>query len=276
MAKVKQEKREKPVPEQKIKLVDEIAKKITSSNTIFIASIKGLPASQFQKIKKKMSGKAEVVMAKKSILFRAIDKTGKEKLQELKEIITADTCLMFSKLDAFALASELIDNQSPAKAKIGDIAPEDIHIEAGPTDLIPGPAISELGSVGLKVAVENGKLSIKESRVVVKAGETINAKVAGVLGKLNISPMRVGFIPVGAYDAEDDTIYRNIKIDKAGALDELRTSIGKALGFAVNIGYTVKETISYFISKAAMEEKALEKIYESKTNVQQDTGGESQ
>ncbi len=285
MAERKKAMREKPIPEGKIKLVEDLANKMKSSKTVFVASIKGLPASQFQKIKKKLTGKAEVVMAKKSILLRAIAKVDKGNFQNVKDLITADTCLMFSQLDAFQLASELIDNQSAAKAKAGDIAPEDIHIEAGPTDLLPGPAISELGSVGLKVAVENGKLSIREGRVVTKAGEVINAKVASVLGKLNISPMRVGFIPVGAYDAESDVIYTEIKIDKAGALEELRASIGKALGFAVNIGYTVKETISYFISKAALQEKAIERIYESKSgaaepaaespvpqeNIQQDT-----
>lgn len=271
MAKKRKAMREKPIPADKVKLVEELAHKMKSSKTLFVASIKGLPASQFQRIKKKMIGKAEVVMAKKTILLRAIEKTDKPKLQEFKELIIADTCLMFSQLDAFQVASELIDNQSAARAKAGDIAPEDIHVEAGPTDLLPGPAISELGSVGLKVAVENGKLAIREGRVIVKAGEVINQKVAGVLGKLNISPMRVGFIPVGAYDAESDKIYTEIKIDKAGALEELRIAISKSLGFAVNIGYTVKETISYFITKAAMQEKAIERIYESKTNVQQDT-----
>ncbi|MBS3076829.1 50S ribosomal protein L10 [Candidatus Pacearchaeota archaeon] len=264
MAERKKLTREKPIPEDKVKLLNVLVKKMQSSKTLLVASIKGLPASQFQKIKKKLTGKAEVVMAKKSILLRAISKVEKVNFQNIKELIEADTCLMFSQLDAFQLASELVDNQSASKAKAGDIAPEDIHVEAGPTDLIPGPAISELGSVGLKVAVENGKLSIRQAATIVKAGEVINDKVASVLGKLNISPMRVGFIPVGAYDSVNEVIYTEIKIDKAGTLDELRASIGKALGFAVNIGYTVKETISYFISKAAMQEKALEKIYESK------------
>lgn len=271
MAQRKKERREKPVPETKVKLVDELTSKMKSCKTIFVASIKGLPASQFQKIKKKLTGKAEVVMVKKTILTRAIDKTGKDKLQEFKQLIIADVCVMFSQLDAFELAALLIDNQSASKAKSGDIAPEDIHIEAGPTDLLPGPAISELGAVGLKVAVENGKLSIREGKVVTKAGEAINPKVAAVLGKLNISPMRVGFIPVGAYDAESDSIYREIKVDKAGALEELRTAISKSLGFAVNVGYTVKETITFLIGKAAMHEKAMMKVYESKANVQQDT-----
>ncbi|MFH1290077.1 MAG: 50S ribosomal protein L10, partial [Nanoarchaeota archaeon] len=166
-------------------------------------------------------------------------------------------CLMFSDKDSFELAGILTDNQSPAKAKAGDVALSDIKVEAGPTDLMPGPAISELGAVGLKIAVENGKLAIKNGATIVKEGDVIDSKVASVLGKLNILPMKVGFIPLVAYDAESGMIYKDIKIDKEGALVELKTAIGKAFGFAVNLGYVVKETISYFISKAAMEEKAL-------------------
>jgi hypothetical protein len=61
-------------------------------------------------------------------------------------------------------------------------------------------------------------------------------------------------------DAKDDKVYTEIKIDKEGALSSLKEAISKALGFAFNVGYTVKETISYFISKAAMEARALDKV----------------
>jgi len=249
--------REKPIPDYKKDLVVKIAEKIKSSRTVLVASTKGLPASQFQMIKKKLRGKAEIMVAKKSIVVRAISGIEKGALQNLKEQVGADVCLIFSGLEAFELSGLLVDNQSPARAKAGDIAPADIDVEPGPTDLIPGPAISELGSVGLKVAVEDGKLAIKQGATIVKEGEVIDGKASGVMGKLGITPMKVGFIPVAAYDSESDMIYTEIKIDKEGTLADLRSAIGKAFGFAVNIGYTVKETISYFISKAAMEEKAL-------------------
>ena len=135
--------------------------------------------------------------------------------------------------DAFELSSLLTDNQTPAKAKPGDLAPEDIEIEAGPTELIPGPAISELSSVGLKVAVENGKLAIKQGRVVSKKGDEIDEKTSSVLAKLNILPMQVGFEPVAAYDKQEDKLYEGIKIDKKGTLENLREMIGKALGFGL-------------------------------------------
>jgi large subunit ribosomal protein L10 len=257
--------REKAIPEEKIRLVDDIAEKVKKSKTILIASTKGLPASQFQKIKKSLRGKAEVIVAKKSIVIRAVEKVEKGALQNLKKEIGADVALIFSEIDAFELSSLLIDSQSPAKAKVGDIAPEDIEIEAGPTELIPGPAISELGAVGLKVKVENGKLAIVQGRTIVKEGEAIDDKAANVMAKLNITPMKVGFIPVSAYDAKEEKIYTEIRIDKEGALQELRTALSKGLGFAINLGYSTKETITYFIAKAGLEEKALSsKLGESK------------
>lgn len=262
------------VPEYKKKIVEDLSKKISDSRTVLVASIKGLPGSQFQLIKKKLRGTAEITVAKKSAILRAISSVDKGALQNLKEQIVADTALIFSDKDAFELSGMLTENQSPARAKAGDIAPEDINIEPGPTDLMPGPAISELSGVGLKVAVEGGKLAIKQGATIVKEGEVIDEKVASVLGKLGVSPMKVGLIPLAAYDSSSDKTYVGIKIDKEGTLKELRDSIGRALGFAVNVKYVVKETISYFISKAGIEEKAMEKIISEKSSKPEESKGE--
>ncbi len=254
--------------DEKKKLIVLLASKIKDSKTILIASTKNLPSSQFHKIKKNLRGKADIKVVKKSVIDRAISSIEKGALQNLKEQIGADTALFFSDIETFELSALLSDNQTPAKAKAGDIALEDVTIEAGPTDLVPGPAISELSSVGLKVAVEGGKISIKQGAVVAKKGEPIKENVANVLGKLNILPMKVGFVPIAAYDSLSGKFYVNIKIDKPAALEELKLSISKALGFALNIKYTTKETISRFITKAALEEKIIEKLIENKNNNQ--------
>lgn len=263
------EQKKHKIPSYKVDQVKALAKEMASVNTVLVASTKKLPSSQFHEIKKKMRGKAEIGMAKKSILIRAIDASGKSGLAGLKENIVADVALFFSDMDAFELSAMLTDNLSPVKAKGGDIAPEDITIEPGPTDLVPGPAISELSSVGLKVAVENGKLAVKIGAKVAKAGEKIKDNVASVLAKLNIMPLKVGFEPLAAYDSKDNKVYRGIRIDKKAAYAELQSAISKSLGFAVGMNYVCKETLPVFLGQAAAEETALSNKLSNSTNTKE-------
>ncbi len=261
--------REKEIPEYKLKLVQEIASKIKNHRTLLIASTKGLPSSQFHEIKKAIRGKAEIKVAKKNIVLRAIDEVRSAALDSMKQQVGANVALFFSNEEPFALSGILADNQSPTKAKAGDIAPEDIVVEPGPTSLVPGPAISELSGVGLKVAVEGGKLTIKLQRTIVRQGEVIKENVASVMTKLNIAPMKVGFEPIAAYDRTEDKVYVGIKIDKKGALEQLRILASKAFSFATNIKYLSTETVKYFIARAGLEESAITK----KLNTQQPQGG---
>lgn len=245
------------IPEYKKETVAKIVKMLGESKTVLIASTKGLPSSQFHEIKKKMRGTAEIVVAKKSLVLRALEECKADGVKELKDQIVSDVAIFFSDKDAFELSALLTDNESPARARAGEIAPEDIHIEPGPTDLLPGPAISELSGVGLKVAVEAGKLAVKIGAVVAKKGETIKENVAGVLAKLGIFPMKVGFIPIAAYDHKANKVYVGIKIDKKIAYEQLKDSIAKGLGFAINVNYVCKETIGYFLAQANAQEEAL-------------------
>lgn len=256
--------RTKPIPERKIKAVEELSNLIKEKKTILIASIKGLPDSQFQDIRKKIRGKAIIKVPKKKIILRAIDSSEKD-LKTLQDQIKEDVAILFSDLDCFELAGELIANKSPAKAKAGQEAPEDIEVQEGPTELIPGPAVSELGALGIQIAIEGGKINIKASKVIARKGEKISQGAADVMGKLDIKPFSVGFEPLVAFDSESGKLYTEIKIDKEKTVEELKIAFGKALPFALEIGYVCEDTIKLMISKAGMHEKALSgKLAESR------------
>lgn len=255
------------VSESKKRLVKEIALMMQRNRTVLLASSKGLPGMQFHEIKKKLRGAAELKVAKKSTISKAIEATEKGSLQNLKNYLQADYVLLFSDIEPFELASMLVDFQSARRAKAGDVAPEDIEVEPGPTELVAGPAISELSGVGLKVKVTDGKLEIIKGAVVAKKGDAIKSNVASVLGKLNVSPIKVGFLPIAAYDSKEEQIYADIVIDKSGTMDKVREMIRKALGFAISVKYPTEKTIRYFITKAGREEKAIEKIINVKEGI---------
>ncbi len=257
------------IPQVKLKTVKELKDLIGNKNTILIASIKNLPASQYQEIGKKLRGKAVVKVPKKNLMLRAIDDSKNDKLASLKERLDESTAVLFSDMDSFDLASELLQNKTPAKAKAGQEAPEDIEVQAGPTDLPPGPAISELGALGIQVQIDKGKISIKQPKVIVKKGEKISPGAADVMGKLDIKPFSVGFIPLYAFDSKEGKLYTSINIDREGTIAKLKEAYAKALPFAVEIGHPNKETIKFLLAKGHTHAKALEK-YTSETKSGED------
>src|SRR4030042_309645 len=247
------------VSEVKKKTVKELTELIKKKRTVLIASIKNIPASQFQEIVKRLRGKAIVKVPKKNLIIRVLDSSENEKIREIDKQINENVAILFSDMDCFELAAELVKNKNPAKAKAGQESPEDIEIPAGPTELTPGPAISELGAVGLQIMIEKGKLNIKESKVIVKKGEKISAAVADVLNKLDIKPFTINLIPLAGYDSHEKKIYLDIKINREETIKNLKEAFGKSLPLAVEIGYACDDTIKFILLKAHTNAKALEK-----------------
>lgn len=248
------------VSEEKKNMVIDLLNLIKNKKTILIASIKNIPSSQYQEIVKKLREKAIVKVPKKNIIFRALDSSGNETVKKLKNHIKESTAILFSDIDAFELAAELMSKKSPVKAKSGQESVKDIEIQEGPTGLIPGPAITELGVLGIQIKIEKGKIHIKEPKIIVKKGEEISAAAADIMNKFNIKPFSVGFIPLAAFDTKENKLYLDIKIDKKETLKDLKTAFGKALPFAVEIGYISEDTIKFMIGKAGAEGKVLERL----------------
>ena len=245
------------VPEKKVKAVKELAGKIKSSRTLMVVSIKGLRSRQFQEIKKQIRDKVYISVSKKNIMMRSVKEVGGNIL-ELEKYIGDSTAFAISDVEGFELAGILAAKKTPVFAKAGQVAPTDIEIKAGPTTLVPGPAISELGAVGLEISVENGKIAIRKDKTIVREGETIRENVAAILQKLDVKPFSVGLNPVAVYDSKSGKIYTDIKIDSDAARKELAEAAGKALGFAQKIVYVTKETLGYLLAKASLNAKAIE------------------
>ncbi len=253
-------KKERKISEKKIKTVKRLVSFINDNDTIVIASIKNLPAKQFQDIRKKLRGKAEVIVVKKRIMLKAIEESKSKNLDVLKEHVQEDSAILFSKEDAFMLAGFLAENKNPIKAKAGQMAIEDIEVEEGPTDLLPGPAISEFGNLGIKIAVEEGKIAVKEKRVIVKKDEKISEAAASLMAKLDIKPFKIGLEPLAIYDGKTGKIYLDVKIDKEKATEDIKIAAFKSLEFAQKIVYYCKETIGFLFGKANANRAALEKL----------------
>ncbi len=248
------------VSKKKIAAVKELNDLLKEKRTLLIASIKNIPASQFQEISKRLRDKAVIRVPKKNLTKMVLESSKNEELKRIEEQVGDSIAVVFSDSEPFDLAADFIRGKIPAKAKPGQIAPADLEIPAGPTDLPPGPAISELGALGIQVQMEKGKISIKQAKVVAKAGEKISKGAAEMLGKLDIKPFKIGFVPLAAYDTKENKLYFEIKINPEEAVEELKYDFEKSLALAVKLGYTSKDTIGFILGKAVAQANRINRI----------------
>jgi len=217
-----------------------------------VASIEGIPARQFQNIRAELRGVAELKVARNTLIHRALKESDRKALQ-LFESVEGQTALIFTDRNPFVLFKLLEKSKRPAPAKAGDIASKDIVVEKGPTSFKPGPIVGELQNVGIPAAIERGKIVIRETRTVAKAGEKINARIADMLQRLEIHPMEVGLYLGAAYDGEILFTPQDLRIDEQAYADQFVKAVSNALHLSINIEYPTELTVTTLIQRGFRE-----------------------
>src|SRR2546421_5261314 len=187
----------------KKRLVEDLASRCAQAQVVGIVNIHGIPAPQFQAIRKKLWGRATITVAKNNLLRLALQQANAKKpdLVKLGETIDGQTAVVTADINPFRLFKELEATKTRAPARGGEVAPEDLWVRAGETPFKPGPVVGELQKAGIPAAIERGKVMIRQDKLMVKAGQRIPREVAQQLARLEIFPLIVGLDLRGAYEA---------------------------------------------------------------------------
>jgi large subunit ribosomal protein L10 len=245
------------VSERKKKDVHELVEQIERYPVVGILDMHKLPARQLYMIKQQLKGKAVIRMAKKRVTKLALGKSKKPDISKLGDSIQNQPALLFSEGNPFELANTISKSVTNASAKAGDIAPRDIIVPAGPTNLPPGPAIGELQKAKIPAGVEGDKIVVKRDTCIVKEGEEISAGVADIMGKLGIEPMKISLNLIAVWD-EGMVFGKDLLfIPREHYIGQLQSAYSNAFSMCMNIGYVTPETITLLLSKAHREAYAL-------------------
>jgi len=269
----------------KKEVVANLVRRFAESRVIGIANIQGIPAPQFQAIRRNLAGQAAIMVSKNNLLRLALKEAAatKPRLEELAETIDGQTAVVTANLNPFKLFRELEATKTKAPARGGEVASEDLWVREGETPFKPGPVVGELQKAGVPAAIERGKVVIKHDKLMVKAGQRIPRDVAQALARLEIFPLTVGLDLRGAYEAGmvfrrdvlavDDAKVRAQFLEAGRAAFNLAMFVAypakvvlrpllalahsKALALAVGSGYPTKESIPFLLAKARAQMLAL-------------------
>jgi large subunit ribosomal protein L10 len=201
------------VAQWKLKEVQELTKFLTESKVVGIVEIGGIPAPQIQQMRSNLYGNAILRSSKNSLISRAIDEADKKVngLSSLKDAIIGQTAIIATDMNPFKLYSQIKSTRTMAPAKGGEIATYDIKVKAGDTPFKPGPIVGDLQKVGIPAAIKEGKVVIKNDKIIVCANEKISKDVAQMLTRLEIFPIEIGM--------SLNSVFENGKIFKPDVLD---------------------------------------------------------
>ena len=237
--------------------VEEIKELLQDYKSIGIASLLKVRASQLQGMKKNFAGKVYMRVLKNSLMKHAIDAIGKAELKELEKYLEGSNVYFFTDENPFKLALMLEHGKVKTTAKSGDIAAMDVVIPAGNTGQSPGPVISQLNSVGLPTRIESGSVWISKDTLVVRKGEPINERLAGVLSKLGIKAVELGISMRAVFDEGLMIDGDHLKIDVGATRKSLIKGNSEAFALSLAIAYPTRENINALLQTAHQKAVAL-------------------
>jgi len=245
------------VLEAKSTEVDAIKDILKEYKSVGIASLKKVRASQLQELKKSMAGKVYLRVLKNTLIKIAIDEMNQEDLKKLEEYLEGSNVFLFTDLNPFKLALLLEHGKVKTTAKANDIAAMDVVIPASNTGQPPGPVISQLNSVGLPTRIESGSVWISKDTLVVRKGEVINDRLAGVLSKLGIKAVELGISMRAVFDNGLIITGDQLKVDVAATRKSVETSNQEAFALALEITYITQDTIKPLLQRAHQKAVSL-------------------
>ena len=168
--------------ERKEALVEDLVAMIRRYKVITLADLKGIRGRQLQAIRKSLRGRAEIRVAKNTLVARAIAKVGPEGngMSKISDHLTGSNALILTDMNPFELYFFLEKNRVPAPAKTGDTVPDEITVPSGNTGFPPGPILSKFGKLKIPTRIEEGSIWIIKDTVVASQGDTVSADMAEI------------------------------------------------------------------------------------------------
>ncbi|SOV78154.1 60S ribosomal protein P0 [Plasmodium sp. gorilla clade G3] len=186
--------------------IEKLSSLIQQYSKILIVHVDNVGSNQMASVRKSLRGKATILMGKNTRIRTALKKNlqAVPQIEKLLPLVKLNMGFVFCKDDLSEIRNIILDNKSPAPARLGVIAPIDVFIPPGPTGMDPSHT-SFFQSLGISTKIVKGQIEIQEHVHLIKQGEKVTASSATLLQKFNMKPFSYGVDVRTVYD--DGVIY---------------------------------------------------------------------
>ena len=242
------------VADWKRKEVSQIQKFIEGSDVVGLVDVSGIGAKQMLSMRASLRDLGvKLRMSRNRFLKLALNGASKSKkgVEQVADVFGhRQFALVASSENPFKIFQMLLESQTQAPAKGGEVAPYNIVIEKGPTAFPAGPIVGDFQNAGFPAAIEKGKVVIRKKHTAVAEGDIISPEVASALTKLEVYPITVGMQLVGAFDGQTFYLSDVLNIDMDEFRGHVQSATGQAFNLAFNTRYFTGSVMPSLLSKA--------------------------
>ncbi len=233
-----------------LQTIEELAKKY---DTVIVTKLYKVRAGQLLLLRKNYRNELVMLVAKNKIAALAMRKAGLKNSEEFLSKLDGPNALIFTNMNPFKLYLSLEKSKIDLPARAGDIATDDIIVPAGNTGIPPGPVLSEFKEANVATRIESGSIYVSKDSVAARPGQVISPKLAGLLSRLNLKPIKAGLSIFMALSGGLLLLQKDIVIDLNQYRTEVMQAASEAMALALEAAYTVPETMAPLIARASRQ-----------------------
>jgi len=226
-----------------------------------IINVDHVGSKQLQEVRIVLRGKAQILMGKNTMirtaLHKRIEETGDEGLQRLLNVIRGNIGFIFCKSGTVDEVREVLDtHQVSAGAKVGVVAPVEVHLPSGPCGLDPAQT-SFFQALNIATKIVKGAIEIVSDVQLLKKGDKVGASAAALLTKLNIKPFKYGINLLMLY--EDGCVFdaKVLDITDDTLVEKFMSGVANVAAFSRELGIPTEAGLPHMVANAFKNVAAL-------------------
>ncbi len=258
-------------PKKKTQMYQRLQELPKKYQVLALVRMEKVRASQLLPLRKKFKGEVEILSIKDKVAKKSLEKLDVPGIKDIIGKLTGQCLFMFTNMSPFKLNVLLGKNKILLLARAGDDASMDVIIPAKNTGVAPGPILTDFKEAGVPTKIDQGTIWITKDTTAAKKGEPISAKLAILLGKLDIKAVEAGIALSNAL--EKGLLYskEELFIDVEQFREELARLHQEAVSLSIEAGYVTKDNVEQILAKVAQGARsvALEAGYLTDENKEQ-------
>ncbi|MCV0410275.1 50S ribosomal protein L10 [Nitrosopumilus sp.] len=244
-------------PKRKTQMYQQLQELPKKYKVLAVIKLHKVRSTQILPLRKILKGDVQFVAIKDKVAQKALDSLDIPGIKEIAKDLEGQCMFLFTNMSPFKLNVLLAKNKVMMAARGGDIASIDIVVPAKNTGIAPGPMLTEFKEAGIPTKIDQGTIWIAKDSTPVLKGETINEKLASILGKLDIKPVEAGIslytaLEEGLKYAEEEMI---VDVEKVRA--QFSQAHQEAVSLSIEAAYITADNISQILTKAAQYARSL-------------------